>query len=263
LARGYLNRPALTAEKFIPHPHPFASGSTGRLYRTGDLARYLLDGTIECLGRRDHQVKIRGFRIELGEVETILRQHSGIADALVTARDDAQGEKRLVGYIISRNGPPSTSELRAFIQSKLPLYMVPAQFVLLKQFPLTPNGKIDLRQLPAPENRSEPLPPGCAPRSAEEQALEAIWREVLEVKAIGIDDNFFELGGDSLSATRVFARVNRAFGMNLSLREILDHPNIRSLGELVARNKGTAPTTRPIIRRQPRLAVQPNERFAP
>jgi acyl carrier protein len=189
----------------------------------------------------------------LGEVETALRQHAGIADALVTAREDAAGEKRLVGYIISRNGPPSSSDLRAFMQTKLPLYMVPAQFVLLKQFPLTPNGKIDLKELPAPGSRSESEKPRCAPRTDEEHALAEIWREVLGLKELGIDENFFELGGDSLSATRVFARINRAFAMDLSLREILDHPTIRALAELVARNKGSAPVAHPILSRRERL----------
>src|SRR5262249_17911317 len=158
-------------------------------------------------------------------------------DALVTAQDDAFGEKRLIGYIISRNGPPSTAVLRDFIQTKLPLYMVPAQFVLLKQFPLTPNGKIDRRQLPAPDGSCPSAKAYVAPRNAEEQRVAQIWQEVLSFTQIGIDDSFFELGGDSLSATRAFARINRDFGMDLSLKEILDHPTIRSLAELVSQEK--------------------------
>jgi amino acid adenylation domain-containing protein len=252
LARGYLQRDELTSEKFIPNP--FAATSGERLYKTGDLARYLPNGTIECLGRLDHQVKIRGFRIELGEVETVLRQHNGIADAVVTARDDSLGEKRLVGYLISRNGPPSTVELREFARTKLPLYMVPAQFVLLQEFPLTPNGKIDLRRLPAPDSASNTGRNYIAPRNTDEQSLATIWQEVLMLKQVGIDDDFFELGGDSLSATRAFARTNQAFGTSLTLREMLDHPTIRTLSELVARSKGTAPVRPPILPRSARPA---------
>ncbi len=254
LARGYLNRPELTKEKFITNP--FAPEGASRLYKTGDLARYLPDGQVECLGRLDSQIKVRGFRIEPGEVETALRQHHGIADALVTAKDDAIGEKRLVGYIISKNGPPATVELRDFLKCRLPLYMVPAQFVTLREFPLTPNGKVDLRQLPAPEasvlgEKRTVLPP----RTADEQGLAEIWKEVLSLNEVGIDDNFFDLGGDSLSATRAFARINRSFGMDLTLREILERPTIGSLAELVGRTKGTAAAPLPRITRQPRLAT--------
>jgi amino acid adenylation domain-containing protein len=266
LAPGYLNQPELTREKFLPNPFAHASTTTApdmnpaenkasadaRIYRTGDLARYCIGGEIECLGRVDHQVKIRGFRIELGEVETALRQHKGIADALVTARADALGEKKLVGYIISKNGPPSHVELREFVKSRLPAYMVPAQFVLLKQFPLTPNGKVDLRQLPAPEGSPTATQNYQAPRNQPEQVVQNIWEEVLMLKKVGIDDHFFELGGDSLSATRVFARINRAFDLDLSLREILERPTIRALAELIGdTSKGTrsVPTTIP---RQPR-----------
>jgi amino acid adenylation domain-containing protein len=250
LARGYWNRPELTAEKFIPHP--FSDQPGRRLYKTGDLARFLPDGQVECLGRVDHQVKVRGFRIELGEIEAVLRQHAGIAEAVVTARDDSFGEKRLVGYIISKNGPPDLGELRDFVKRKLPPYMVPAQFVTLEQFPLTPNGKIDLRQLPAPDtvlaNNRNLVPP----RTGDERAIADIWREVLECRQVGIDDNFFELGGDSLSATRAFARINRNFGTSMTLREVLEHPTIRSLGEVVSASKGKAPAARSVIPRQPR-----------
>ena len=250
LARGYLRRDELTAERFLSNP--YSSDQGGRFYKTGDLARYLPDGNVECLGRLDHQVKIRGFRIELGEVESVLRQHAGIADAVVTARDDCFGEKRLVGYLISKNGPPSSAELRDFARTRLPLYMVPAQFVLLEQFPLTPNGKIDLRQLPAPEAVSAPQNNHVAPRNLDQQQLAGIWAEVLMLKQIGIDDDFFELGGDSLSATRAFARTNQAFGTNLTLREMLDRPTIRALSELVGRSKGTAPARPAIVPRSAR-----------
>ena len=248
LARGYLNRPQLTAEKFILNP--FAAEPGGRMYKTGDLARHLPDGTIECLGRIDHQVKIRGFRIELGEVETVLKQHQGIADALVTACDDAVGEQRLVGYIISRNGPPVASELREFIRAKLPAYMVPAQFVVLKQFPLTPNGKVDVRRLPAPEGAPEATRTFVAPRTEDEQRLAQIWREVLLLKQVGIADNFFDLGADSLSATRAFARINVGFGIRISLRDIFEHPTIASLAEIIRKgNSRSTALNMPIPRR--------------
>lgn len=252
VARGYLNRPELTAERFIPNPfaHGLEAGAT--IYNTGDLARYLPDGRVDCVGRVDHQVKIRGFRIELGEVETALRQHASIAEALVTATEDGLGERRLVGYVISKNGPPSAVELRDFLRSKLPPYMVPAQFVTLKQFPLTPNGKVDLKQLPRPDGMEQSSHAYVAPRSTEEIGLAEIWQEVLMVNKVGIDDDFFELGGDSLSATRAYARANKAFGMALTLREMLDRPTIRSLAELVSQMKGTAPQPRTIIPRQPR-----------
>ena len=256
LARGYLHRGELTAEKFIPNP--FSPDSTQRLYKTGDLARYLPDGTVECLGRLDHQVKIRGFRIEPGEVESVLRQHKGIADAVVTARDDSLGEKRLVGYVISKNGPPSTTELREFARTKLPVYMVPAQFVVLKEFPLTPNGKIDVRRLPAVDTSSITGRNYVAPRHLEEQRLAAIWQEVLMLNQVGIDEDFFELGGDSLSATRAFARTNHVFGTNLTLREMLDHPTIRVLSVLVSQSKGTAPARPPILPRSAKLAQSPS-----
>ena len=247
LARGYLNRDELTASKFMPNPF-----GSGRIYKTGDLACYLPHGLVHCLGRVDHQVKIRGFRIELGEVESVLRQHDGIADAVVTARDDSLGEKRLVGYLISRNGPPSVAELRDFVRTRLPSYMVPAQFVVLKQFPLTPNGKIDIRNLPAPDGSSDTRRSVCPPRNSDEQRLADIWQEVLMLNQVGIDDDFFELGGDSLSATRAFARTNQAFGTNLTLREMLDHPTIRGISELVRQSKGTAPVAPPILPRRAR-----------
>jgi hypothetical protein len=200
----------------------------------------------------DHQVKVRGFRIELGEIESVLREHKGIADAVVTAREDSLGEKRLVGYVISRNGPPSTTDLRDFAKTKLPVFMVPAQFVVLKQFPLTPNGKIDMRSLPAPDTVAGISANYQSPRNPDERCLATIWQEVLSLKKVGIDDDFFELGGDSLSATRAFARTNQSLGTSLTLREMLDRPTIRGIAEVVAQSKGTAPICPPILRRRER-----------
>jgi amino acid adenylation domain-containing protein len=253
VALGYLNRPELTAQRFIRDP--FSNDPSRRLYKTGDLARYLPDGQVECLGRIDHQVKIRGFRIELGEVETILRLHPAIADAVVTAPENAFGEKRLAAYVVSRNGPPSTSDLREFMETRLPSYMVPGSYTLLSRLPLTANGKIDLRQLPAPEAVSLPPQKYVPPRNEDEQRLADIWKEVLTLNQVGIEDNFFELGGDSLSATRVFARINRAFSANISLREIFEHPSIASLASVVAAHKGSATSPISVIPRLPRRTV--------
>jgi amino acid adenylation domain-containing protein len=232
LARGYFHQPELTAQKFIPNPFRTAE----RIYRTGDLARHLPDGTIECLGRLDHQVKVRGFRIELGEIEAALRHHPGVAEALVTARDNEFGEKALIGYVTSANGPLNPSELRDFAKAKLPHYMVPARFVLLDQFPLTPNLKIDVKRLPAPDVSTNPRP--CvSPRNEDEQKIARIWMEVLGLKQLSTDDDFFELGGDSLSATRAFARINQSLGIGLTLREMFDNPTIASLAELIRNNR--------------------------
>lgn len=165
LARGYLNRPELTAEKFIPNP--FSDDPRARLYKTGDLARYLPDGNIEFLGRIDHQVKIRGFRIEPGEIEAVLSQHPPVREAVVIVREDTPGDQRLIAYVVARAEAPSLTELRGFIQSKLPEHMIPTAFVLLDKMPVTPNGKLDRKALPAPEYRSDK--PFVAPRTSAEK----------------------------------------------------------------------------------------------
>lgn len=248
LARGYLNRPELTAEKFVANP--FVSGA--RIYKTGDLARFLPDGSVECLGRVDHQVKVRGFRIEPGEIENALRQYPAVAEALVTAREDHFGDKRLVGYVVSRNGPPSVTQLREHLRTRLPHHMVPAQFVVLKSFPLTPNGKVNVSALPAPEAQDGSSVSRTLPRTELEKALAGIFQEVLELKEVGIEDNFFDLGGDSLSATRAYARINRSFGANLSLREMLDRPTVAGLADLVKSGPAVFSPVQPQIKRQPR-----------
>jgi amino acid adenylation domain-containing protein len=247
LARGYLRREELTAEKFIANP--FDSNRSTRLYKTGDSVLYQPDGTVLCLGRMDQQVKIRGFRIELGEIETILRQHEGVADALVLAREHGSGEKHLVGYLVTRNGPPPVGELRDFIRARLPVYMVPTHFVMLKEFPLTPNGKIDSRRLPGPGDMPGRARNYVAPQDDHEKALAEIWQECLELPQIGRDDDFFELGADSLSATRAFARINRRFGISLPLRAIFENPTVAKLTEKVRNLKPTA-EARPLITRR-------------
>jgi aspartate racemase len=228
LARGYVNCPELTAEKFIFNP--FSGEPGARLYRTGDLARYLPDGNIEFLGRTDHQVKVRGFRIELGEIESVLTGYPGVREAVVAAREDVPGDKRLVAYLMTSNGgePPKVSELRSLLQAKLPEYMVPSAFVTLDRFPLTPNGKVDRKALPRPDLQSEPAG-FVPPASATEKALANIWSEVLGIKQVGLHDNFFELGGHSLLATRAASRASAVFQVDLPLRMLFEHPALAGL----------------------------------
>ncbi|MBV9786945.1 MAG: amino acid adenylation domain-containing protein, partial [Chloroflexi bacterium] len=238
LARGYLDRPALTAEKFVPHPFAGQAGiPTGaRLYRSGDLARYLSDGTIEFIGRIDQQVKIRGFRIEIGEIEAALLRYPDVRDVVVVVREDSpsiseHGAKRLVAYLVTDTTPaPTLSELRSFLQTSLPDYMVPAAFVYLDALPLTPNGKIDRKALPAPEaNRAELEQTFVAPRTATEALLVDLWSDVLGTNQLGVHDNFFAIGGHSLLATQVVSRVRSAVAVDLPLREVFAAPTVAEL----------------------------------
>jgi amino acid adenylation domain-containing protein len=230
VARGYLNRPALTAERFVPDP--FAATPGARLYRTGDLARWRADGTLEFLGRRDHQVKIRGFRIECGEVEAALGAHPAVAQALVLAREDRPGDRRLVAYVVPAGADPGAAALRAHLRERLPDYMVPSAFVTLEAFPLTPNGKVDRAALPVPEGRVD-LATAVAPRTPAEEAVAAIWAEVLGVESVGVEDNFFDLGGHSLLATQVVSRIRAAFEVDLPLRDLFDNPTVAALARIV------------------------------
>jgi amino acid adenylation domain-containing protein len=229
LARGYYNRPELTVEKFIKHP--FSDNPQARLYKTGDLARYLPNGTIEFLGRIDHQVKIRGFRIELGEIESVLGQHAGINEVVVTVREDQPGDKRLVAYLADpQHEPPNVSALRLFLKEKLPEYMVPSAFVLLDKLPLTPNGKIDRKALPAPEQTREEFEQAyVSPRSPVEEMLAAIWGEILNIDQIGIHDNFFQLGGHSLLAMKLIVRINKQFQIDFPLYLLFEEPTVAGL----------------------------------
>nr|WP_257236599.1 amino acid adenylation domain-containing protein [Nostoc sp. 'Peltigera malacea cyanobiont' DB3992] len=237
LARGYLNRPELTTEKFIFNP--FSSEPGARLYKTGDLARYLSDGNIEFLGRIDYQVKIRGFRIELGEIEAILAQHPALTQTLVIAREDVPGDKRLVAYIVaSPEQIPSQAELRRFLETRLPEYMVPSFFVFLDTLPLNPNGKIDRRALPAPDTSDIRLSTNFVPpQNSTEEVLADIWAKVLRLEQVGIHDNFFELGGHSLLATQVMSRVRQAFQIEISFQLLFENPTIATLAEAIAQNQ--------------------------
>jgi amino acid adenylation domain-containing protein len=233
LARSYLNRADLTAESFIPNS--FSKEAGARLYRTGDLARYLPDGNVEFLGRIDHQVKLRGFRIELGEIEAVLSEHSKVYQSVVLAREDVSGDKRLVAYVVPSHGPaPTTPELQAFLKDKLPDYMVPSAFVFLDAMPLTPNGKLDRKALPAPDQSSPELGASyVAPRTPEEELVAEIWAEVLKLDKVGIHDNFFDLGGHSLLATQVVSRVRAAFQVELPLRTLFEKQSVDELAKAI------------------------------
>ncbi len=232
VARGYLERPELTAERFLPDPFNPAAGA--RLYKTGDLARVLASGDIEYLGRIDHQVKIRGFRIELGEIEAALDQHPRCSRRWCW-RARIRREKRLVAYLVCREGEePTVGELRAFVKDKLPDSMVPAAFVLLAALPITENGKVDRRALPAPEEGERPALGAelVAPSTSAEEALAAIWASVLRLPAVGVRDNFFEIGGDSILSIQIVARAQQA-GFRITPRQLFQHPTIAELAEVV------------------------------
>ena len=233
VARGYLNRAELTAEKFIDHS--FNGEPARRLYRTGDLARYLPDGNIEFLGRIDNQVKVRGYRIELGEIEAVLGQHPMVQSSVVAMREDAPGDKRLVGYIVGRKGDSfDAAELRKYLKRKLPEYMLPSALVLLDELPLTPNGKVDRHALPAPDQiRPELESVYQAPRTPIEESIAAIWGEVLKLDQAGIHDNFFDLGGHSLLATQIVSRIRGRLSIELPLRSIFESPTVAELAAAI------------------------------
>jgi amino acid adenylation domain-containing protein len=233
LARGYLNNPEQTAEKFIPDA--FSNEPGARLYRTGDLARYRDDGQIEFLGRIDHQIKIRGFRIEAGEIEAALRQNPSVREAIVVAREEAGGDKRLVAYVaLKQRDVGSVDELRDALKEKLPAHMVPAAFILLEELPLTPNGKIDRRALPAPATTEiENGDAYVAPSTSLEELLVDIWRDVLNVERVSVHDNFFDLGGHSLLATQVISRLRQRLQVEVPLHSFFENPVIAELAKEV------------------------------
>jgi amino acid adenylation domain-containing protein len=230
LARGYLNRPELTAAQFVPHP--FSDESGARLYRTGDLAHYLPNADIEFVGRIDQQVKIRGFRIEVGEIEAALTQHPLVGEAVVLARADERGEKKLVAYVAGARDEQSfvIGELRRHLREKLPEYMVPGLFLLLDALPLTPNGKVDRAALPAPDySRPDQNDNYVTPRTPVEEMLAGILSQVLGVERVGAGDNFFELGGHSLHASNIMARVRESFQVEMPLRALFEQSTVSEL----------------------------------
>lgn len=233
VARGYLNRADLTAENFIPDP--FSDEAGMRLYKTGDLARYLADGNIQLLGRLDSQIKLRGFRIELGDIESRLTQHPAVREAVAIALGGPHSEKRLVAYVTPLPGHwLRPGELQRFLKERLPSYMVPSAFVVLEHLPLTASGKLDRRALPAPGSMRPDLEePFIPPRTPTEEALVAIWKELLGIEQVGIDDNFFELGGDSIISMQVVSRAKQA-GLHLVPRDLFEHQTIALLAAAAA-----------------------------
>jgi amino acid adenylation domain-containing protein len=241
VARGYLNRPELTTERFLTDP--YSPEPNARMYRTGDLARWLPDGNLEFLGRSDFQVKIRGFRIELGEIEAALRACQGIHDAVVLAREDGPGEKRLVAYVtvagradtvagdVDTTTLPAT--LKTQLQSSLPDYMVPAAFVVLDALPLTPNGKLDRKALPAPEADAYATGAYAPPEGQVEEALAALWSELLGIERVGRHDDFFALGGHSLLVLRLLSELDQAFGVRLPVGVVFLRPTLAGLADAV------------------------------
>ena len=230
VALGYHDRPDLNTERFLPDP--FRAG--GRMYRTGDLARFRDDGEVEYLGRNDHQVKVRGFRIELGEIEAVLAKHPNVKQAVMLAREDRPGDVRLVAYATGKEGAaPNEDELRDHCKRTLPQFMVPQHFVRLEAFPLTPNGKVDKKALPAPDgsaSRTEYTPPG----TEAEKRIAAMWAEALGLPRVGIHDNFFHLGGHSLLASQMIARLAREDGVAVPLRKIFEAPTVAQFAPLLA-----------------------------
>ena len=266
LARGYLNRPELTAEKFItiPLPSPLERGRLEKipplergkpdkipplergvrgdslsLYKTGDLARYLPDGNIEYLGRIDNQVKLRGFRIELGEIESVLSSHLQVQQTVVICREDIPGNKQLVAYLVTSEPELNSSELRLYLQSKLPEYMLPSAFVLLETLPLTPNGKIDRKALPAPDinlTRSHEYVP---PQTETEKQIATVLQEVLQLEKVSIYDNFFELGANSLILVKVNSKLREILSIELPLLDMFTYPNIKALSQHIIKKNET------------------------
>ena len=245
LARGYLNRVEMTAQRFVPDP--FSTKPGARLYKTGDLGRLSPDGSIQFIGRVDNQVKIRGHRIELGDIEATISQYVDIKEAAVVTREDNVGEKQLVGYLVTEQTPNLLPNLRGYLKEKLPEYMVPSVFVMMDKFPLTPNGKVDRRALPAPSQERPDLAVAMvAPSNAIERDLCQIWSQLLGIAPVGIDDNFFDLGGHSLFVARMMTQVEETFAIKLALSDLFSAPTVAGLAQAI------------VTARQPQLAVQLN-----
>jgi amino acid adenylation domain-containing protein len=256
---GYLNRPELTAERFVPDPFvPRGSGEAPRLYRTGDRGRWRSDGQLEHLGRLDSQVKVRGYRIELGEIEAVLASHPSVARAVVVTHEVRPSDVRLVGYVVPAPGAKAdVAVLVEHLRSALPQYMLPQHLLVLDTIPLLPNGKVDRRSLPVPQDTGAPRA-FVAPRTPVEEAIAEIWCSILGIDRVGVDDDFFELGGHSLSASRVITRVRKRFEADVPLRVIFEGRTLRALAEAVA-----AATAKAAAPEQPDATIAPVPRNAP
>ncbi|MFH0962801.1 MAG: amino acid adenylation domain-containing protein [Planctomycetota bacterium] len=263
LAAGYLNDAALTAERYIQNPFPETADS--RIFRTGDIVRYRPDGTVVCLGRADNRVRVRGFRIEPGEIEAALAEHPSTQEGVVTARQDPSGDDRLVAYVVSNVRPaPTAGQLRDFLRERLPDFMVPSAFVFLDAMPLTSNGKVDRKALPAPDlGRPELGVPFIAPRTPLEESLAEILADILGVDSVGVNDNFFALGGHSLLATQVVSRLNDAFHVKLSLRTLLESPTVAGLAVAISERAAHRPDSEDSLALLPEIAPDPEARYQP
>jgi amino acid adenylation domain-containing protein len=256
IARGYLNRPELTIERFLPDP--FSGEPGARMYKTGDRVCQLPDRRLEYLGRLDHQVKIRGYRIELGEIESVLRLHSEVRDAAVVARDEGDGNARLIAYVATGiSKPVAIDGLRNLLKQKLPAYMMPSAIVALESFPLTPNGKLDRNALPSPnETARDAHEAFVAPRTELEELLALLWRDLLQLKQVGIRDNFFDLGGNSLLMLRLSRKIEQATGQRLPLTVIYDAPTVAGLAEILGGQKSGSGFT-PLVLLRPGSEAPP------
>jgi aspartate racemase len=271
--RGYLNQPALTAASFVPHP--FSAEPGARLYRSGDLGRYLPSGEVEFMGRSDHQVKVRGFRVELAEIETALGRHPAVAEAVVLVRRKKSGSKYLVAYIVP--APPSAErisfsqstidlrrELHHFLQSKLPVFMLPAAYMFIEAIPLPAHEKIDREALPLPDlDRPELTEQYESPRTPVEEILVELWSEVLDIDPIGVQDDFFALGGHSLLATQLISRIQKIFKINLPLQALFESPTLAGLAQVMPRYESQPGQVEATARlRQKIKAMSPAEKQA-
>jgi acyl-coenzyme A synthetase/AMP-(fatty) acid ligase/acyl carrier protein len=254
VAAGYWQQPQLTAERFLPEP--FVSDSQAKMYRTGDRVRQLPNGAVEFLGRTDDQVKIRGFRIELGEIEAVLSEHAAVRQAVVLAREQENGEQRLVAYVVAKTRPaPNSETLAEHLLEKLPDYMVPGAWVVLEELPLNANGKVDRQALPAPEEARGLEYVG--PRTAVEEVVAGMWAELLKLERVGVNEDLFRLGAHSLLATQVVSRVRRVFQVEIPLRALFETPTIAGLAQKIEQAKEHDHTTA----RGPQLTAVSRERF--
>ncbi|HEX6083995.1 MAG TPA: AMP-binding protein, partial [Thermoanaerobaculia bacterium] len=247
VARGYLNRPELTAERFLRDP--FRAAPNARMYKTGDLGRWLPDGNIEYLGRNDFQVKIRGFRIELGEIEAKLVQCDGVREAVVLAREDAAGDKRLVAYlVVQEDADLSVADLRDALSRQLPEYMIPSVFVQLDALPLTANGKLDRQALPAPDSMMLAAREYAPPQGEIEQTLATLWQELLRARSVGRHDNFFELGGHSLLVVQFIHRLETQTPYRVAVRDLFQHSSLKELAAHIAATSAKSSDWNPLVR---------------